>query len=218
MITAPPMRSLAEEYLDEPRRFGFALAIAGTQLLSFAQFADRGGHRGPLTCRLMMDWTQRKARHAAPITRSGRLETIRPFAKHRAPIDPGTKVPSTEAFASKRRRPTPHIYTAEEITALLEAASRLPSSGTLCPATYETFFGLVAARGLRLSKALRLRCADLDASRGLLTVPQTKSCKSRLVPLHPTTAEALARYLAVRQHHVQRTPDAPLFMRRQRRL
>jgi len=210
--TAPPMLSLAQEYLDERRWLGFALAIAGTQLLSFARFADRVGHRGPPTCRLMMDWAQREARHAAPITWSRRLETIRPFAKRRAPIDPGTEVPSTDAFASKRRRPTPHIYTAEEITALLEVASRLPSSGTLCPATYETFFGLVAATGLRLSKALRLRCTDLGASRGLLTVRQIKFCKSRLVPLNPTTAEALAHYLAVRQHHVQRAPDAPLFM------
>ncbi len=55
MNPAPSMLSLVQAYLDERRRLGFALAIPGAQLLSFARFADRAGHRGPLTVQLMMD-------------------------------------------------------------------------------------------------------------------------------------------------------------------
>lgn len=211
MIPAPSMLSLVQEYLAERRRLGFALAIPGTQLLGFARFADRVGHRGPLTSQLMLDWAQGEARRAAPATWARRLAILRPFARHRAQVEPGTEIPCAHAFGYKRRRPTPHIYTVTEVADLLAAAGRLPPAGTLRPLTYEAFFGLVAAAGLRLSEALRLRCSDFDAG-GVLTIRQTKFCKSRLVPLHSTAAAALAQYLAARQRCAPSAPDAPLFV------
>ncbi len=42
------MQSLVQQYLDERRSLGFALAISGSQLMTFARFVDRSGHRGPL--------------------------------------------------------------------------------------------------------------------------------------------------------------------------
>jgi integrase len=114
-------------------------------------------------------------------------------------------VPDTDVFGRLRGRPTPHIYTEAEIAELLAAARRLPPPGTLRPATYEAFFGLLAATGLRLSEALHLRCFDVDLIAGHLTVRQAKLGKSRLVPLHPTVCEAMARYLTLRQ----RVPSAP---------
>ncbi len=212
MTSAPSMLSQVQDYLDERRRLGFALAISGTQLLNFARFADQAGHRGPLTAQLAMSWAQQGARRATPATWARRLEIVRPFARHRAQVEPGTEVPGADVFSHKRRRPTPHIYTAAEIADLLAAARRLPPAETLRPLTYETFFGLVAATGLRLSEALRLRCGDLDAGGSMLTVKQTKFCKSRLVPLHPTAAVALAQYLAARQRCAPAAPDEPLFV------
>jgi integrase len=211
MTPAPSMLSLVQNYLDERRRLGFALAIPGAQLRDFARFADQAGHRGPLTARLMMDWARDGARRADPATWARRLAVLRPFARHRARVEPGTEIPCADVFGHKRRRPTPHIYTAAEIAGLLAAARRLPPAGTLRPLTYEAFFGLVAATGLRLSEALRLRCGDLDAGGNMLTVRKTKFCKSRRVPLHPTTATALAQYLAARQRFAPSAPDAPLF-------
>jgi integrase len=212
MIPAPSMLSLVQAYLDERRRLGFALAIPGTQLLSFARFADRAGHRGPLTVQLMINWAQGEARRASPANWGRRLEILRPFARHRAQVEPGTEVPSADIFSHKRRRPTPHIYTVAEIADLLAAARRLPPAGTLRPLTYESFFGLVASAGLRLSEAVCLRCGDFDVGGGTLTIRQTKFCKSRLVPLHPTTTAALAQYLSARQRFIPAVPDAPLFV------
>jgi len=212
MTPAPSMLSLVQDYLDERRRLGFALAIPGALLLGFARFADRAGHRGPLTARLMMDWAREEARRADPATWARRLAILRPFAMHRAQVEPGTEIPRANVFGHKRRRPTPHIYTAAEVADLLAAARRLPPAGTLRPLTYETFFGLVAASGLRLSEALHLQCGDFDVGGGILTIRQTKFCKSRLVPLHSTTAAALAQYLAARQRSAPAAPDAPLFV------
>lgn len=212
MTPEPSMLSLVQAYLEQRRRLGFALAIPGTLLLGFARFADRAGHRGPLTLRLMMGWARDEARRADPATWARRLAILRPFAMRRAQVEPGTEIPCNNVFGHKRRRPTPHIYTAAEIADLLTAARRLPPAGTLRPLTYETFFGLVAATGLRLSEALHLQCGDFDVGGGMLTVRQTKFCKSRLVPLHPTTAAALAQYLAERQRSALAARDAPLFV------
>jgi integrase len=55
------------------------------------------------------------------------------------------------------------------------------------------FFGLIAACGLRVSEALRLRMEDLTSDG--LVIRRTKFRKSRLVPMHQTTQAELERYL-----------------------
>jgi integrase len=78
---------------------------------------------------------------------------------------------------------------------LLHAADQLRPRDGLRPLTYHTLFGLLAATGLRISEALHLKPRDVDVEQELLMVHQTKFRKSRLVPLHPTTAAALKRYV-----------------------
>jgi integrase len=206
------MQTLVQEYLDERRGLGFALTIPGTQLMAFARYADALGHRGPLTRELMTSWARDEAKRATPLTWAKRLEVVRPFAKHRARIEPGTYVPEADTFGRSRRRLAPHLYTDQEIVDLLAAAGRLSPKGMLRPATYRTLFGLIAATGLRVSEALRLRCADVDLDAGMLTVLQTKFAKSRLVPMHPTTVRALRQYLALRQRHVSTVRDGPFLL------
>jgi integrase/recombinase XerD len=59
------------------------------------------------------------------------------------------------------------------------------------------FFGLLAATGLRISEALALRRDDLTDD-GLI-VRNGKFGKSRLLPLHATTRQALIDYMAIRK-------------------
>jgi integrase len=47
---------------------------------------------------------------------------------------------------------------------------------------------------MRIGEALRLRLVDVDLNAGVLTLRGTKFGKSRLVPIHPSTCEALASY------------------------
>jgi integrase len=203
MTSTPSMQSLVQEYLEDRRRLGFTLTISGTQLMTFARFADQRGHRGPLTEQIIVDWVRGQATRSAPITWARRLEIIRPFARYCARFDRTTHVPEVNTFGRGHRRLTPHIYTDREITDLLQSASQLPPSGSLRPATYRALFGLIAATGLRISEALKLQCGDVDLAQGVLTVRQTKFAKSRLVPLHPTSTSELTRYAALRQ---QTTP------------
>ncbi|HET6951746.1 MAG TPA: tyrosine-type recombinase/integrase [Acidimicrobiales bacterium] len=86
----------------------------------------------------------------------------------------------------------PYLYSDAEITALMTAARELRSP--LRAATFETLVGLLAVSGLRIGEALRLDRDDVDLDDGVLHVRQTKFGKSREVPLHPSTVNALAAY------------------------
>jgi len=211
MKQAPTMVSLVEKYLTARRQMGFALEIAGKQLLAFARFADQDGHRGPLTAELMVRWAE-SARQARPLTAARRLEVLGPFAKHRAQFEGTTEIVPPRFFGPAHRRLVPHIYTEQEIRALLKATDHLLPADGLRPLTYRTLFGLLAATGLRISEALHLTPQDVDLKHELLTIRETKFRKSRLVPLHSTTAAALARYTAARQRKLRHQEIAAFFV------
>jgi integrase len=212
MTTSPTMQGLVQMYLEERRSAGFALEVPGKLLTGFACFSDRRGHRGPITERLILDWVQGCARRATPFTWARRLQTIRPFARFCFRLDRATCIPEESIFGRAKRRLTPHIYTDREVADLLRAAGQLTPGGTLRPATYKTLFGVIAATGLRLSEALKLQFADLDFTRGVLTVRQTKFAKSRLVPLHPSVTAALSRYATFRQAAIPANPKSHFFV------
>jgi len=204
------MTSLAKDYLAMRRKLGFALVVEGQQLLRFARYADRAGHRGPLTTDLAVRWAERG--HGV-VAAARRLDVVRRFAKHRLVFDPATQaVPDGLLGPSYRRRPTPHIYNDGEIVALLEATSALGPVGGLRPRTYVTLLGLLSSTGLRISEALRLSRKDVDLNAGIITVVETKFHKSRFVPLHPTTTRALRNYARDRDRYHRRPSSMAFFL------
>jgi len=204
----PRMVGLAKDYLAYRKSLGFQLASAGPLLLQFAEYADRIGHRGPLTTELIVRWVRRPAA-GSPGYLARRLDVVRGFARHRAVADPRTEIPPPGLLGSAYRRRTPHIYSETELSALLAAARTLSPSTGLRPYTYATLFGLLACTGLRVSEAVKLTRRDFDWQQGLLAVRQTKFRKSRLVPLHATTLAALRGYAARRDRlHPAPTTEA----------
>ena len=214
MTTNNTMQCRAQEYLNERRRLGYALSTIGTRLLTFARFADKVGHKGPLSLKLIVDWAKGQAICATPITWARRVEIIRPFAKFCAREEPQTFIPALDMFGPAHRRLTPHIYSDEEITDLLAVAGMLPPKGSLRPATFQALFGLYAATGLRCSEALKLLCSDFDAAQNRLTIRETKFRKSRHVYLHPTVTEQLVRYRKLRDRFIGTAPAKHFFVTR----
>lgn len=197
MSQTPRMVRLARDYLAYRKSLGFQLAGVEPLLLRFAAYADRAGHRGPLTTELVLRWV-RLPKAGSPGYLARRLDVVRGFARHRAVADPRTEIPPPRLLGATYRRRTPHIYSEAELSALIGAARGLSSGAGLRPHTYATFFGLLACTGLRVSEAVKLTRDDVDWSQGLLTVRQTKFRKSRLVPLHATALRALRDYAARR--------------------
>jgi len=195
------MVSLVEDYLAVRRQLGFALEIAGEQLLAFARFADNAGHCGPVTFDLAVRWAQASPCPAL-LTSARRFEVLRPFLTYRSQFDARTVIVPRNFFGPPHRRLVPHIYTEQEIAALLQATDDLLPTDGLRPMTYRTLFGLLAVTGLRISEALHLQPQDVDLVHGILTVRRTKFRKSRLVPLHSTTVAALKRYVEAQRRQL----------------
>jgi integrase len=212
-MSAPAtMQTMVGNYLAERRRLGFTLGSSGLALMSLVRYVDRLRHRGPLTVEVMAEWArQDKWNRGTPETWARRLKLLRPFVRYLRQFDPRTEVPDESVFGPVPGRVAPHIYREDEIVELLAAARRLNPPG-LRPATFETLFGLIAAAGLRVSEALALLDADVDLSAGMLTVRQSKFAKSRQLPLHPSTVEALARYRRLRRRQVRTTAETPFFV------
>ncbi|MGH7574490.1 MAG: tyrosine-type recombinase/integrase [Longimicrobiales bacterium] len=213
-MTTPNLLKSVEEYLAFRRGLGFSLEHQRWLLLEFARYADRVGHQGPITVDLATRWALSRSDEPAQAER--RLSAIRSFARHRALFDPATEVPPIGVLGrvSRRRKP-PHIYTHAEITALLHEASLLLPRGGLRPRTYVTLLSLLASTGLRLSEACHLTHGDVDLTAGVLTVRESKFRKSRLVPLHATTTQALTCYAKHRRAY-RDAPKAGSFFRTDR--
>ncbi|OYX16838.1 MAG: hypothetical protein B7Z07_01800 [Sphingomonadales bacterium 32-67-7] len=212
MSKPPTLLSLAESYIAEQRALGFNLGTKANLTRAFARFADGIGHEGPITAELVLRWARDEATRPSRFTWAGRVAVLRTFATHLTRSEPATAFPDGLPFGRSTRRVAPHIYTAAEVNAIVTAAGQLSPEGGLTGATYSTLFGLLAATGLRVSEALRLCCGDLDTDGAMLTVHRSKYGRTRLVPLHATTAMALRRYLAVRARYGTIAHDAPLFL------
>ena len=190
---------LVERYLAERQRLGFELRHSGYCLRSLARHVQRSNHLGPLTLEVMTQWAaQGRSSMPASLHTARRMRHLRPFARWLLQFEPNTEVPDEAACGHRPVRGTPHIYSEQEIEELLAAARRLGPPTSIRGLLYETLFGLLASTGLRISEALALRLADVDLQQGVLTIRRTKFGKSRAVPLHPSTTQALRRYRAGR--------------------
>lgn len=184
-----------DDYLALRRALGYKLATEGYLLRSFARFSSRNGPAAFVEATIAVEWA---AGAPTPASRERRLAVVARFARHARSEDRRHEIPPADAFGHHPSKRRPHIYSPDEIGALLGAAARLGPVGSIRPHTYVTLFGLLAATGLRVSEALALRVDDLGADG--LRILETKFRKSRLVPLHKTTAAALDRYVERRRH------------------
>ena len=195
------LRRHVDDYLALRRALGFKLEHEGHVLPKLATYLGQKGSP-VLTAELAVAWAQ-LPRHASAITWSHRLVAARGFATYLRAIDPRTQVPPRHVFGTGSRRPRPYLWSDAEIRALLQAARGLRPP--LRAATYEAFFGLLAATGMRLGEATGLARSDVDLTKGVITIKEPKFGRTRLVPLHPSTTAALISYSARRD---RLCPDA----------
>jgi integrase len=203
--TLSPLRDALERYISMRRGFGHKLKCEALLLSRFVTRMDQQGAT-IITSKLALDWATQETR---PPTWPGRLSAVRGFARHLSSTEPRTEIPPWGILAAAQRR-TPYIYSDREITSLLDAMLEYPSAKGLHRWTYYCLFGLLAVTGLRVSEAFKLKREDVDLDAGVLTIRDTKFGKSRVVPIHSTTASVLSDY-ATRRDALRSTPISPAF-------
>ena len=197
------MLKTIETYLVLRRTTGFAMSNAEYLLKSFAAFATERGQSHVHT-QTAIDWA---ALGPSVAQRDARLKAVCRFVRHVRIEEDRHELPPANHFGARKRRRPPHIYSAAELGRLIGVALQLRPRDGLRGQTYATLIALLAATGLRISEALKLTIADVTPD-GLM-IRETKFRKTRLVPLHGTTASALQRYLALRRSLAD---DDPVFI------
>ena len=191
-----------QAYLAIREALGLAAGARLHLLRSFVDYAHNATAAGtPIRAATALAWA---CGHASPgcgvAGKAHRLTVARGFLAYLSSVVPGTEVPAHGIMAGPTRR-RPYIFSDAEIKTLAAAAAKAPPRGSLRPVMLSALLGLLASTGLRIGEAVRLATADvrLDAQPAHLHVLQTKFQESRIVPVHPTTAAALAHYCRRRQ-------------------
>lgn len=204
------LRDALENYLAIRRRLGADLSSSAYELRRFVTFLESEGATH-MTTELALRWLQR-SEHLHAAVASQRLGMVRGFATWHHATDPRTEIPPQGLLPGRFRRSRPYIYRDDEIEQILQATQRLPSPKGLRALTYSTLFGLLAVTGMRVSEAVALDRADVDLHDGILTIRRTKGGKSRLVPLHDSTRNALHAYASKRDQIVPAARDRGFFV------
>ncbi len=194
-MTGEAWRRHLETYLALRRAIGFAMQLEARLLPGFVEHLERRGPDAP-AAQVAVEW----ASASAESQHARRLSIVRGFLTMVRAAEPGVDVPGT-GLVRTSKRPTPRILAPHEILALMEAARSLGPRAALRPHTVATVIGLLASCGLRAGEAIRLDIdhVDLLGDPPCLEIQRTKFRKSRLVPLHPTTAAALRTYAQQRR-------------------
>ena len=197
------------------RGLGFKLEEHARLLPKFAAHLDAISAE-VVTIELALGWAVEPVVAAGSVVPAMRLLVVRSFARYLAGIDPRTEVPPTGLIGLRRQRRPPFIYTDEQVLALMQRA-RTAIRQRLVAATYETLIGLLAATGMRISEAIKLDDADIDRQQGVLLVRESKFNKSRYLPVHASTLDALERYARQRDRLCPNPLDPSFFVSLRRR-
>jgi integrase/recombinase XerD len=204
-----PLAERAEEYLALRRSLGHKLDEHRRRLPSLVAYLEETGNT-TVTIEAALAWAQLPDSDASSSVWPHRMIIARGFARFMSGIDPATEVPPVGLLPARRRRRIPYLYSETDIRALMGEAGRIPTP--LRAATYRTLIGLLVATGMRIGEAIRLSRADIDWDAGVLVIRETKFSKTRELPLHASTIDALAAYARFRDTHQPRSRAASFFI------
>jgi site-specific recombinase XerD len=182
-----------EEYITYKRSLGYKISVEADELKRFAAFARKINHEGALTSELAMQWASLNSAYSR-FYMARRLETVHTFAKYVSTFDPLAQIPQLGVFGKCHGRSKPYIYTDIEVSLLMTEAAKLFSPDGIRAYTVPTAIGLLRATGLRISELTLLKIEDVHLDEGYLFINSSKFKKERIVPLHATVTEALAKY------------------------
>lgn len=199
------------DYLRLRRSLGHQMAEAAWLLPDFVAFMDDRGQT-TVTIAAALAWVKSREGEVVTTVSPRRVTAIRGFARYLSGTDPDTEVPPLGLLPYRQRWRQPFLYSDADIAAVMAATDTLGLP--LRAATYRTLIGLLAATGLRVGEAINLDHDDIDWTEGVLRIRESKFGKSRLVPLQPSTMNALREFDAMRDSEVPRPKDPAFFISR----
>ena len=180
-----PLAPLMEQFVQERRATGYRYETGAYLLERFDRFLAREAPRqGETLSRTATRKWLVKGPHESGNTQQSRFGVVRQFAKFLCRHGYPAYVPDRSLAAKGDTGFVPRILTHEEVGRLLQEVDRLAPTARspLRHLVMPEVFRLLCGCSFRIGEVLKLRVADVDLNRGVLTVRDGKFGKDRLVP------------------------------------
>jgi len=180
------------DYIGFKQSLGFKINIEAAELRRFAAFTESIHYDGPVCGDIVQAWIGSKP-NISEWFASRRRETIATFARYITFYDPSARLIPKGRIRSHERT-EPYVYTESETALIIKEMSNLYSPDGLRRLSAPAIIALLWATGLRPQEALKLRDVDVDLSRKVIHVNETKFTKSRSTPISDDVAQHLKNY------------------------
>ena len=145
-------------------------------------------------------------------TREGLQSVLRQFSLYLHAFEPQSVILPARFLPRHSRQIRFHPLSEEHIAKLMAATEILSPKNGIRPHCIHFLIGLLYSTGLRISEALALNLRDVNTEYATLFVRRGKFRKQRLVPMSPSTLDAMATWLEHRKQYAGSKASAPLFI------
>jgi site-specific recombinase XerD len=202
-LTAKSLTRDIDQFLVFKHALGYPYLRGEATLRSFQRFATRNLERnGTLDLAAAINLWLARLPFRKPVTRGFELGPVRQLCHFRRRRDPKGYLPSVSLAPQTESHYAPHIFTIEQIRALLEAAGR-HQGRNFWPDLLRLLILTTYCTGLRLGETVRLRCVDVDLRTRVLHIRASKG-RTRLVPFGADLAREFHQYLPQREEMLRR--------------
>jgi integrase/recombinase XerD len=213
VFRSPLARDL-EQFVAHRRVLGYSYHRAVHTLRSFDRYvvAHVKSKRALPLQDLLRGWLS-KPGDRKPVSVAMGLATLRQFFRYRCRFASGGFVPGREwAPQAVCTAFVPHVFTIEQIRALLDEAERLRCDLRARP-VMRLLILILYCTGLRFGEAVRLTLQDVDLRRRVFHIRESKG-KTRWVPFRADLGRELQKYRRQRDPIASSVaPSAPLLIR-----
>lgn len=209
------MKSLeraVKEYINYRCSLGFTLRKDKLILNSFVKYLKMKKARF-VTTKHAIAFAKLNPR-TSPVNWAIRLATIKRFTEYWIHMDACTEIPTQCFGSSTYSRRAPYIFSDVEIKRILECCKTSSSAYEIERYSFFIWYGLMAITGMRIGEVARLDRNDLNLVEGVITIHNSKFKKSRHIPLHRSTVEAVVSYLNYRDHYIPKPQTSRLLIDR----
>jgi len=186
-----------ESFISFKQGLGIQMISEACAMRQFKNYAESIGHSGSITVELAVSWAQ-SGNHAEGYGIK-KYEMARRISEYAAVFDDSIPRLPAGLLGKTNNRITPYIYTDEEVSLLMRAASGFYSmQDPLRSLAYEAMIGILHSTGMRPFEALALEDNDFDRDNQILMIRKAKNNRERMIPVDSRTACALIAYLKKR--------------------
>lgn len=192
------LSGMMASFLNEKRMTGYKYSNQKKWLLRFDNYYDRNGYTGIRITKSMVD----DFIYSAPEQRSTHYvkeRLLRDFALFL--VRQGCQevyIAQVKSAPVKKCSHIPYIFTEKEMRHIFTAVDSWEDSFyTNRHLVDPVLFRLLYATGMRVSEALHIMVKDFDGINCVLTVYHAKNYKDRLIPIMPSLADRIGKFINV---------------------